>query len=61
MEGLRFKHTFVVYQACLNGFILCCPKMMFMDGSHVSGPYEGTLLGAVILDADNHLLTLPIK
>ena len=30
--------------------------MQFVDGSHLSGPYEGTLLARVALDADNHLL-----
>ena len=29
--------------------------MLFVDGTHLSGPYEGTLLAAVALDADNHL------
>ena len=38
----------------MNGFILGCRKMLFVDASHLSGPYEGTLLGVVALDADNH-------
>ena len=29
--------------------------MLFVDGTHLSGPYEGTLLTVVALDADNHL------
>ena len=29
--------------------------MLFVDASHLSGPYDGTVLGAVALDADNHL------
>lgn len=29
--------------------------MMFVDIAHLSGPYEGTLMGAVALDADNPL------
>ena len=55
LEGTRFKRMFVAYGACLNGFILGCRKVLFVDASHLSGPYEGTLLGAVALDADNHL------
>ena len=51
----RFKGMFVAYGASLNGFILGCRKMLFVDGAHLSGPYEGILLGAVALDADNHL------
>jgi len=55
VEGSRFKRMFVAYEACLNEFILGCRKMLFADASHLSGPYEGTVLGAVALDADNHL------
>lgn len=29
--------------------------MLFVDGTHLSGPYSGTLLAACALDADNHL------
>ena len=32
--------------------------MQFVDGSHLSGPYEGTLLAVVALHADNHLLNV---
>ena len=28
---------------------------MFIDGMHLIGPYDGTLLGAVGLDAVDHL------
>ena len=30
-------------------------NIMFVDAAHLSGSYEGTLLGAVGLDAGNHL------
>jgi len=46
---------FVAFRAPLNGFILGCRKKLFVDGAHLSGSYEGTLLGAVALDVDNHL------
>jgi len=55
VEGSRFKRMFVAYGASLNGFILGCRKMLFVDGTHLSGPYEGTLMAATALDADNHL------
>lgn len=29
--------------------------MLFVDGTHLSGPYEETMLAAVVLDADNHM------
>jgi len=29
--------------------------MLFVDGTHLSGPYEGTMLVAIALDANNHI------
>ena len=29
--------------------------MLFVDRTHLSGPYEGTMLAAVALDANNHV------
>jgi len=46
---------FIACGAPLNGFILGCRKILFVDGTHLSGSYEGTLLSAVALDADDHL------
>jgi len=46
---------FIALDASLNGFIMGCRKMLFADGMHLSGPYEGTLLAMVALDADNHV------
>ena len=55
LDGCRFKHMFVTFGACLNGFILGSRKMLFVDGTHLSGLYEGTMLAAIALDADNHI------
>jgi len=55
LDGCRFKRIFVVLGAALNGFIMGCKNMPFVDGAHLSGAYEGSLLGAVGLNADNHL------
>ena len=52
LDGCRFKCMFVALDASLNGFIMGCRKMLFVDGSHLSGSYEGTMLAAVTLDAD---------
>jgi len=46
---------FVAYGASLNGFILGCRKILFLDGAHLSGPYKGTILSAVALDVDDEL------
>jgi len=58
LQGSRFKCMFVVYSTSLNGFILGCRKILFVDRAHLSGPYEGTTLSAIALEADDHLSTL---
>ena len=58
LDGYRFQRMFVAFGACLNGFILESRKMLFVDGTHLSGLYEGTLLALVALDADNHIFEL---
>lgn len=55
LQGSRFKRMFVAYGASLNGFILGCRKILFVNGAHLSETYEGTILSAVALDADDHL------
>jgi len=55
LQGSRFKRQFVVYGVSLNGSILGCRKILFVDRAHLSWPYEGTILSAVALDADDHL------
>jgi len=29
--------------------------MLFVDSTHLSGPYKGTMIVAVALDADSHI------
>ena len=55
LDGCRFKRMFVALGASLHGFVMGCRKMLFVDGTHLSGSYEGTLLAVVALDADNHV------
>ena len=45
LDACRFKRMFVVLGASLNGFILGCRNILFVDGMCLSGPYEETLLG----------------
>jgi len=47
--------AYVAFGAALSGFILGCRKILFINGAHLNGLYEGTLLGVIALDADNHL------
>jgi len=55
LDGCKSKHMFVALGASVNGLILGYRKMLFVDGTYLSGPYEGTMLAAVALDADNHI------
>ena len=55
LEGSRFKYIFVEYCASLNGFILGCRQILFVDRAHLTGLYEGTIVSAVALDVDDHL------
>jgi len=57
LDGCRFKCMFVSLGAALNG-LMGCRKMLFVDGTHLSGPYEGTLLSAIALDANNHVFNV---
>jgi len=50
-EGCWFKRMFVAFGASLNSFILGCKKRLFIDGTHLSGLYEGTMLVVMALDA----------
>jgi len=58
LDGCRFKRMFVSLGAALKCFIMGCRKMLFVDETHLSGPYEGTLLVRVALDADNHVFNV---
>ena len=55
VEGPRFRRMFITYTANVNEFKLGCRMILFMDGTHLSGPYKGTLIAACTLDADSHL------
>jgi len=55
LEGSRCKFMFVAHNASLNGFILGCRKILFVDGAHLSGLYDETILSFVTLDAKDHL------
>ena len=41
LEGSRFRHSFIAYGASLNEFILGCRKILFADGTHLSGRTRG--------------------
>ncbi|XP_028755409.1 uncharacterized protein LOC114714806 [Neltuma alba] len=52
----RFERVFIAYRCCIEGFIAGARHVLYIDGSHLSGPYKGTLLSASDYDANNELL-----
>ncbi|KAK4255705.1 hypothetical protein QN277_008669 [Acacia crassicarpa] len=54
----HFERLFIAYGCCINGFLLGCRPILYIDGCHLSGPYLGTLLVASTYDADNNLYPL---
>jgi len=56
VECCRFYRMFVTYAANVKGFKFGCRLVLFVDGTHLSGTYKGTLLTTCVLDADSHLL-----
>ncbi|XP_054795623.1 uncharacterized protein LOC129301080 [Prosopis cineraria] len=54
----RFDRLFIAYGYCIKGFLQGAHPILFIDGSHLSGPYKGTLLAASAIDANNDLFPL---
>ncbi|XP_028763658.1 uncharacterized protein LOC114721933 [Neltuma alba] len=51
-----FERVFIAYGCCIEGFLSGARHILYIDGTHLSGPYRGTLLSASAYDADNELL-----
>ncbi|XP_028795369.1 uncharacterized protein LOC114750897 [Neltuma alba] len=58
--GNRFERVFIAYGACVEGFLNGARPILYVDGTHLSGPYKGTLLSVSAYDADNELLPFAI-
>ncbi|XP_028782694.1 uncharacterized protein LOC114738798 [Neltuma alba] len=58
--GNRFECVFIAYGACVEGFLNSARPILYVDGTHLSGPYKGTLLLASAYDADNEMLPFAI-
>ncbi|XP_028785499.1 uncharacterized protein LOC114741414 [Neltuma alba] len=55
-----FERVFIAYGCRIEGFITGARHILYIDRSHLSGPYKGTLLSASAYDADNELLPFAI-
>lgn len=58
LDKSRLKRMFIAFGASLNGFILGCRKMLFVNGTHLGGLYKGIMFTVIALDADNHLFDI---
>ncbi|ERM96993.1 hypothetical protein AMTR_s00074p00187270 [Amborella trichopoda] len=56
-EG-RFKRLFIAYHPCIMGFANGCKTLIGIDGTFLKGIYQGNLLCAIALDANNGLFPL---
>ncbi|XP_054817078.1 uncharacterized protein LOC129316709 [Prosopis cineraria] len=57
-KNYRFDRLFIAYGCCIKGFLQGTCPILFIDGSHLSGPYKRTLLAASAIDANNALFPL---
>ncbi|XP_028755677.1 uncharacterized protein LOC114715038 [Neltuma alba] len=58
--GNRFERVFIAYGACVEGFLNGARPILYVDGTHLSGPYKGTLLSASAYDTDDAMLPFAI-
>ena len=54
---IKFKHVFICYGASAMGFSHCLP-ILDLDGTHLKNKYQGILLAATAVDANNSLFPL---
>ncbi|XP_028770193.1 uncharacterized protein LOC114727670 [Neltuma alba] len=52
----RFERVFIAYGCCIEGFLAGARPVLYVDETHLSGPYKGTLLAGSAYDANNELL-----
>ena len=54
---IKFKRVFICYGASAMGFSHCLP-ILDLDGTHLKNKYQGILLAATAVDANNSLFPL---
>ncbi|XP_028774317.1 uncharacterized protein LOC114731342 [Neltuma alba] len=58
--GNRFERVVIAYSACVEGFLNNAIPILYVDGTHLSGTYKGTLLSVSAYDAANEMLPFAI-
>ncbi|XP_028763236.1 uncharacterized protein LOC114721564 [Neltuma alba] len=58
--GNTFERVFIAYGSCIEGFLSGVRAILYVDGTHLSGLYKGTLVSASGYDVDNDLLPFAI-
>ena len=57
----HFEQLFIAHVVSIKGFIMGCRPIIYIDSSHMSGPYDGALFSATIYDANDNMLTLTFE
>ncbi|KAL4273388.1 hypothetical protein GQ457_13G021560 [Hibiscus cannabinus] len=55
LDARLFQRMYVCLQACKNGFIQGCRRIIYVDGCHLKGYFQGYLLAAVGIDANDDI------
>ncbi|XP_043696429.1 uncharacterized protein LOC122646868 [Telopea speciosissima] len=54
----KFTRLFVAYYAALQGFMVGCRPVLYIDGTFIKSRYLGTLLSATAMDADDGIFSI---
>ncbi|XP_043687409.1 uncharacterized protein LOC122638616 [Telopea speciosissima] len=49
----QFKHMYICFDACIQGFFKGCRPFIGLDGCHLKGLYGGVLVSAISVDGNN--------
>ncbi|XP_020268488.1 uncharacterized protein LOC109843919 [Asparagus officinalis] len=54
----RFRHLFISYNACIEGFVVGCRSLLFFDGTFLKDCYKGILLNVTGYDDNQGIFPL---
>ena len=58
--GHIFRQLFIAYGCCIDGFLAGARPILYIDGTHLKGPYMGKMLSASAYDANNDMFPFAI-
>ncbi|XP_010252433.1 PREDICTED: uncharacterized protein LOC104594012 [Nelumbo nucifera] len=57
-EDGHFMRLFLAFHASIHGFHYGCRPLLFVDGAHLNGKYQGKLLATTTIDANNGMFPI---